>query len=290
MPLGGTAGARRVGLYGVIAVLLLVATAASSTGALAAKPSRAPRNTSPPTISGTAQQGQTLTAGTGSWNGAQPISYAYQWRRCDSAGTGCSDVAGATAQTYVLTSADVGSTMRVAVTASNSAGTSTATSAQTAVVQGVSSPVAPANTSAPTISGTAQQGQTLTADPGSWSGTQPIAYAYQWRRCDTSGGGCADIAGATAQTYTLAAGDVGATIRVAVTASNAAGSSTAVSNQTATVTATQSAPVNTSPPTISGTPQVGQTLTADPGTWSGTQPITYAYQWQLGRASCRERV
>jgi Concanavalin A-like lectin/glucanases superfamily/Calcineurin-like phosphoesterase len=289
MPPGRTS-ARRVGLYGVLAILLLVATAASSTGALAAKPSRAPRNTSPPTISGTAQQGQTLTAGTGSWNGTQPISYAYQWRRCDTSGGGCADIAGAAAQNYVLTSADVGSTMRVAVTASNSAGSSTATSAQTAVVQGVSSPVAPANTSPPTISGTAQQGQTLTADPGSWSGTQPIAYAYQWRRCYASGGGCADIAGATAQTYTLAAGDVGATIRIAVTASNAGGSSTAVSSQTATVTGGQSAPVNTSPPTISGTPQAGQTLTADPGSWSGTQPITYAYQWQRCSASYAQAV
>jgi hypothetical protein len=148
------------------------------------------------------------------------------------------------------------------------------------VVQPATSAVAPTNTGAPTVSGAPQQDQTLTADPGSWSGTQPITYAYQWRRCDTSGGNCSDIAAATAQTYTLTSADVGSTIRAAVTASNTAGSSTAVSSPTSTVTAVSSAPANTARPTISGTPQVGQTLTADPGTWSGSQPISYAYQWQ----------
>jgi fibronectin type 3 domain-containing protein len=125
--------------------------------------------------------GQSLTADPGSWSGTAPISYAYQWRRCDSGGANCADIAGATAQTYALVSADVGSTMRVAVTGSNGVGSATATSAQTAVVAAAATP--PANTSPPTISGTAQAGQTLTADKGTWTGTAPISYAYQWRRC-----------------------------------------------------------------------------------------------------------
>ena len=62
---------------------------------------------------------------------------------------------------------------------------------------GSSSPTAPSNTSPPLISGAAQVGQLLTASPGSWSGTAPIAYAYQWRRCDGAGAGCVDIVGAT---------------------------------------------------------------------------------------------
>jgi len=112
-------------------------------------------------------------------------------------------------------------------------GTSTANTFTVAVAV----PVPPTNLSPPTISGTAQQGQRLSASTGAWSGTAPFAYVYQWRRCDTGGGSCADIAGASATTYTLAAADLGTTIRVAVTASNSAGSSVSSSIQTPTVTA-----------------------------------------------------
>jgi fibronectin type 3 domain-containing protein len=236
----------------------------------------APSNTSPPTISGTAQEGQTLTADQGSWSGDQPISYAYQWQRCGAL-MSCSDVMGATATSYMLTSADVGATIIVQVTASNSAGSGTATSAPTAVVE--AAPVAPSNTSPPTISGTAQEGRSLTGDPGSWSGTDPISYAYQWRRCD-SGGQCTDIAGATGATYTLVSADVGSTLVLLVTATNSGGAASATSAPTAVVEAAPAAPANSSEPTISGVAREGETLTADPGTWSGADPISYAYQWQ----------
>lgn len=79
-------------------------------------------------------QGKTLTASPGSWSGTTPISYAYQWLRCDSSGANCGSISGATSQSYLLVSADVGRTMRVKVTASNSAGSSSAQSAQTALV------------------------------------------------------------------------------------------------------------------------------------------------------------
>lgn len=94
-----------------------------------------PVNTSPPTISGTAQVGQTLSASSGSWS-ENPSGYAYQWQRCNSSGASCSAVSGATAQAYTLSPADLNTTIRVTVTASNSAGSSApASSAQTAVVQ-----------------------------------------------------------------------------------------------------------------------------------------------------------
>jgi subtilisin family serine protease len=93
-----------------------------------------PVNTSPPTISGTAQVGQTLRAGPGSWS-ESPSGYAYQWQHCDSTGANCSAIAGATAQTFALSSADLNRTIRVVVVASNSAGSSpAASSSQTALV------------------------------------------------------------------------------------------------------------------------------------------------------------
>jgi hypothetical protein len=85
-----------------------------------------------------------------------------------------------------------------------------------------------------------QQNQTLTASTGTWSGTTPISYAYQWRRCDTSGASCVDVSGATAQTYTLTSTDVGSTIRIVVTASNSISSSSAPSAATTAVTASGS--------------------------------------------------
>jgi hypothetical protein len=191
-------------------------------------------NTALPAISGNAQQGQVLSASTGSWTGTAPIAYAYQWLRCDTGGGSCTSIAGASGQTYTLVIADVGATIRVAVTASNSAGSPTATSAPTAVV--VTTGVAPSNASLPTMSGIAQQSQVLSASPGTWNGTTPISYSYQWLRCDTSGTSCGNIAGATAQTYNVVSADVGTTIRVAVTATNAGGSGLATSLQTATVT------------------------------------------------------
>jgi hypothetical protein len=237
----------------------------------------APSNTSPPSISGTAQEAQTLSADAGSWSGTAPISYAYQWRRCDSGGASCADIGGATGSTYALVAADVGSTIRVVVTGSNSAGSSSASSAATAVVTAAA--VAPSNTSPPSISGTTQVGQTLSADVGTWTGTAPISYAYQWRRCDSAGASCADIAGAAGSTYTLVTADGGSTIRVVVTASNSAGSSSATSAQTAVVPV-PTRPANTSLPTISGTPLFGNTLTANQGVWTGTPPPTYTYQWR----------
>jgi putative glycosyl hydrolase-like family 15 (GHL15) protein len=271
------------------------AATSTATAAVAALPgSSPPASTAPPAISGTAQQGQTLSASTGAWSGS-PTGYAYQWRRCDSAGANCASVAGAASAQYPLGSTDVGKTMRVTVTASNAGGSSSATSNATATVAApptapAPTPTPPANTAPPTISGTAQQGQTLSTSTGAWSGS-PTGYAYQWRRCDSAGSSCSSISGATTAQFALGTSDVGATLRVVVTASNTAGSAAVTSAASAVVSPAPapappaptppapSPPASTAPPTVSGTAQEAATLTSSTGNWSGS-PTGYAYQWR----------
>jgi hypothetical protein len=107
------------------------ARTASSAPTAVIQAAGAPVNTSPPTITGVAQVGQTLTATTGSWNGS-PTSFSFQW--CWTVTGGCAPIPGATAGTYVVGAADVGRTIQVGVFARNSLGTSYAVSAPTAPV------------------------------------------------------------------------------------------------------------------------------------------------------------
>src|SRR5207244_1793224 len=122
------------------------------------------------------------------WSGKTPITYKYQWLRCDTSGGSCSDRG--TDQTYTLQNGDVGHRMRVKVTATNSDGSGSALSDPTAVVTGLP----PKNTSAPVLSGTARVGQTLSVSKGSWD-NNPDSYAYAWLRCDSAGNNCGGILG-----------------------------------------------------------------------------------------------
>jgi hypothetical protein len=180
-----------------------------------------------------------LTATAGTWDGSG-LSYTYKWRRCDAAGENCVDASAPISQnTVTLVSADTGKTIRVVVTATSSGGTATATSEPTGVVVKKDAPV---NTALPTISGTAREGQTLTAANGTWNATGSVTYTYQWKRCDTAGQNCADASSVIAQnTIGLAAADVGKTIRAVVIATNAAGSATATTTASVTVVAKDAA-------------------------------------------------
>ena len=211
--------------------------------------------------------GNTLTGSNGSWDGVS-VSFAYEWKRCDTSGNACTPITGASSSSYTLGAGDVGTTLRLEVTAKNKNGSAAATSSPTAVVAAAPTPPPPppaspppppppppplapppppppassppSSTALPLISGTAQVSRVLTGSNGSWSGS-PTSYAYQWRRCDSSGGACANIAAATQSSYTATSSDLGKTLRFAVTATNAAGSAVAVSAQTPAVVAATNA-------------------------------------------------
>ncbi len=179
-----------------------------------------PSSTADPAVSGVAIAGRTLSATTGTWSGPAPIIYAYQWRRCNTAGDSCANIEGASGSTYTLATGDVASTVRVLVTASNGAGSSSASSPASAVI--VADTLA--NISLPAVGGSPHAGGTLEADPGEWSGALPISYGYQWQHCNSSGAECANITGASTQSYTPTEAMISSTLCVTVTVSNSEGS------------------------------------------------------------------
>jgi len=220
----------------------------------------APVNTAPPAISGTPTVGQTLTASDGTWSNA-PTSFAYQWLRCNGGGNNCASVANGTQKTYTLVGADAGNTIRVRVTATNTDGSSSAQSAQTASVVAATSSAAPKNTAPPTVSGTPKVGQTLTADTGSWSGN-PTSFTFQWQRCDADVAACSNVVGATGKTYGVSAADLGYRLRVAVTAHNAKGSASSTSAITTIVIPVATITNHRPTVTILGVQFVGSTVYA----------------------------
>jgi hypothetical protein len=240
-----------------------------------------------PTVLGLDITGQTLTASEGTWTGPEPISYSFRWQQCSKAGTECKDIGGETKSSYVIQNGDAGHTLRVVVTAKNVAGSTEKESAVTGEVLGVG----PQNTEAPSISGEAKEGQLLTASSGKWSGTEPIAYEYEWLRCNTSGASCAQAQAASLlATYTAKAEDVGHTLRVKVLAKNIAGSASAESEKTAPVKGVL--PANTVLPVTLPAVTVtegGSVEATTEGTWTGTQPITYEIQWKIcsSATSCK---
>ena len=263
--------------------------AESLTSAATATLEAAPNNsaTGVPVITGTAQAGETLTAdttGIADADGLNGATFTYQWIAND--GTADTDIVGATDSSYTLVAADEGKTIKVEVSFTDDAGngetlTSTATSSVAARPNS-------AATGAPTISGTAQVGEALTADTsgiGDADGLTNVSYSYQWIRNDGSSG--TDITDATDSTYTLVAEDVGNTIKVRVSFTDDAGSDeTLTSTETEAVSfAVQQQVANnpaTGAPTFSGTTQEDRNLwaaTSGIADADGLTKVSYSYQW-----------
>jgi hypothetical protein len=153
LPIPGRRALVALGLTAAFAVPLAVFSGmGSAASGTAAQAQYAPSNTAAPTISGTAQEGQKLTATTGTWSSSSNVTYAFQWQRCNSTGAACVDIAGATSQSYTVQAADVGNTLRVVVTATNKDGSAKAQSSPTAVVTSKSTQ---GTTTAATVSVTA---------------------------------------------------------------------------------------------------------------------------------------
>jgi hypothetical protein len=124
-----------------------------------------PVNTTPPSISGTPQEGKTLTGSRGEWNN-NPTDYDYFWMRCDKNGGSCANITGAHERQYTLTSVDVGNTVRFRVVAKNADGNSSSTSVPSAVIQKASTPVPPTpsrGNGCPTGSGNPDQVSAITS-------------------------------------------------------------------------------------------------------------------------------
>jgi hypothetical protein len=215
----------------VLGLAAFVIPAGAGTAAPAAKPT----NVAEPDIDGRAEQGRTLTASRGRWSGTGTIAYEFRWVRCGADGgrpdgSDCGLIIGARRARYEIQSADVGSRLRVRVTATNADGSTTVASNPTQVVVGP-----PVNTSQPLVGGSVFVGGVATVEPGTWVGRQPITFSYAWLRCNNAGGECVAIAGASGRTYRLTSADVGRRIRVNVTARNAIASRTALSGESTIV-------------------------------------------------------
>jgi hypothetical protein len=213
-----------------------------------ARSTAAPQNTAPPTISGQAREGSTLTTTDGTWSNS-PTSFTYQWQRCASDGRACGDITAGTSKTYSPTTGDVGHALRVVVTAVNADGRSSATSSPT---DPVNSQNGPTSTVKPALSGSATIGDTLRVSNGSWS-PQPSSFSRQWQRCEADGTACLNIAGATGQSYGVRVADVGHRLRALVTARTSSGSTIAASSVSAVVAGVSTGTTTTSTTVVTTT-------------------------------------
>ena len=243
--------------------------------------------TGAPMIGGTAQVGETLTAdtsGIADADGLTNVTYSYQWVRND--GTSDTDITDETRSSYTLVAADEGKTIKVKVSFTDDADNDERlTSAATGEVE--ARPNSPA-TGRPMISGTAQVGETLTAETSDISdadGLTNVSYGYQWIAND--GTADTDIQDATGSTYALVSANEGKTIKVRVSfTDDAANEETLTSTATEAVSFAVQQQIANSPatgaPAVTGTAQVGETLTADTtgiADADGLTNVSYSYQW-----------
>ncbi|HWK27649.1 MAG TPA: hypothetical protein VNS09_13860 [Solirubrobacter sp.] len=223
-----------------------------------------PYNLAPPTVTGDARLGRSVTCDRGTWDddGVTPYAVAYQWLRSNVA------IDGANAATYALTADDLGKTLACRVTA---AGATTATSAGTTVLS-------PEALVVPRIDGEPRVEAELTCTRGDWDDLSTARYpvTYQWYR------GSAALADATAATYKPVAADLNQSLSCRVRAAN---QTTAQSAAVKIVnTAPGTTPVNLVAPALGGDPRLRHKVTCTRGVWNDTADARFAvtYRWLRG--------
>jgi hypothetical protein len=217
-----------------------------------------------PTLTGVAIVGETLTATLGTWD-PTPTSVTYQWFNSNST----SPISGATGPSYLVRNSDVGGTLTLRVTASRSTFAKTVVSSTpTSVVRaGLPFTSAPA----PTITGAAAVGQTLTAAIDGWE-PAPSTTTFQWFRSGTS------TPVGTGSTYLVRSFDLGRTISVQATGARNTYLPRTVASVPTSIVESGLPFSETSEPRISGTPTVGQTLTAEVSGWNPS-PTSFSFEW-----------
>ena len=260
-------------------IAVSITTASTSTDADTPAPDQANTPaTGVPTISGTPQVEKTLTADTSAiadQDGLTNVSYSYQWIAND--GNNDADIEDATDSTYEASNDDLGQTIKVKVTFTDDANNEESLTSEATETVAAKPNTAP--TGLPTISGTPQVGETLTADTSGISdaeGLTNVSYRYQW----TAGG--SDISGATGSSHLLTSSQQGQTVQVKVTFTDDAANQESLTSAETLAVAARPNTAATGEPTISGTPEVEQTLTADTSGISdrdGLTNVSYSYQW-----------
>jgi Ca2+-binding RTX toxin-like protein len=184
------------------------------------------------------------------WLGSPPFTFTYSWRRCNPVGdfASCVPIPGATDSTYTPTTADIGFSIRVWITGTNVIGSDQGITNHTYPVVDKQH-FSPSADSQPTIAGTLALGRQLTADIGTYEGDLPIQTAFVWQRCDATGSNCHTIPKVKKVVYTPTAADIGYTLRLSVTATNAYGNMVVQSDPTD--------PISSKPPHVRGRRIVG---------------------------------
>lgn len=176
-----------------------------------------------PSITGDVQDGFQLTANRGTWTSLNELGFGWQWESCTANGSNCLAVPGATHKSFFLRAAQVGHRMRVIVSATDASGITRVVTTRLSSV--VAKPTPPIEFVAPSITGTAESGQRLTALGGKWRSPDHLTRSYQWEECTSSGTHCADILGATKPSLDVRFSMVGHDLAVAITVTDQEGQS-----------------------------------------------------------------